>query len=292
MNEDKKKFTFEEKVIADEVADEILTVDEDKDSRRYFFLILLFLICLIFLVSSLSFAVLNTYYNGGNNNVIDVGVDVIIDDNDDDNDKDNVDNTDKDSNDNVGNKDSSKKSDSTTDDIDNNSNRDSNSNSNSNNISIQPSRPASVLFSFNEGSNYINMVDVYPMSDQLGKKLTGSNQYFDFNVSAVLTNNKSGKLVYEISLVPLSENTIDEDDVRVYLMENGSAVSLSDNAVNNYGDLPTSKYHSEGKVIYRKVVSDKFYGNYIFRMWLSSDAKVAQVSKKFGCKIAVDAYYK
>ncbi|MGM9879123.1 MAG: hypothetical protein ACI31R_03780 [Bacilli bacterium] len=291
MNEDKKKFTFEEKVVADRVADEILTVDDDKENKKYFFLVLLFLVCLIFLVSSLSFAIFDTYYNGGNNNVIDVGVDVIIDDNDDDNDKDNVDNTDKDSNDNVGNKDSSKKSDSTTDDIDNNSNRDSNSNSN-NNISIQPSRPASVLFSFNEGSNYINMVDVYPMSDQLGKKLTGSNQYFDFNVSAVLTNNKSGKLVYEISLVPLSGNTIDEDDVRVYLMENGSAVSLSDNAVNNYGDLPTSKYHSEGKVIYRKVVSDKFYGNYIFRMWLSSDAKVAQVSKKFGCKIAVDAYYK
>ena len=41
MKEDKEKFPFEERVIADEVADEILTVDDDKDEKRYFFLIYL-----------------------------------------------------------------------------------------------------------------------------------------------------------------------------------------------------------------------------------------------------------
>ena len=63
MKEDKENFTFEEKVVADQVADEILTVEVDKENRRYFFLVLLFLICLIFLVSSVSFSVFNTYYN-------------------------------------------------------------------------------------------------------------------------------------------------------------------------------------------------------------------------------------
>ena len=45
-------------------ADEILTVNKDDESRKYFWLILLFLICLIFLVASISFAVFDTYYDG------------------------------------------------------------------------------------------------------------------------------------------------------------------------------------------------------------------------------------
>lgn len=269
MNEDKKNFTFEEKVVADRVADEILTVDDDKENKKYFFLVLLFLVCLIFLVSSLSFAIFDTYYNGGESNVIDVGIDVIIDDDNDDNNNNNEDNGS-----NGGQ----------------NPTNDNNSNDYSSN-SVKP-MPGSVLFSFNEGSSYINMVDVLPMKDSLGKKLTGSNQYFDFNVSASLHNIESGYLIYEISLVPIAGNTINERDVRVYLTENGSDVSVLENDVNNYSDLPLSKYHKDGKVIYRKVVKDKFYGNYVFRMWLSSDAKVSQVSEKFACKVAVDAYYK
>ena len=53
MNEDKKKFTLDEKLVADVVADEILTVEDDKENHQYFLLFLLFLCCLIFLVSSL-----------------------------------------------------------------------------------------------------------------------------------------------------------------------------------------------------------------------------------------------
>ena len=273
MKEDKENFTFEEKVVADQVADEILTVEVDKENRRYFFLVVLFLICLIFLVSSVSFSVFNTYYNGGNNNVIDVGVDVIIDDNskDDDGDKNDKNNNNSNVSDRLN---------------DNNSNQNVPSN-NFGNVSA-----GSVLFSFNEGSNYINMVDVYPMADDLGKKLTGNNQYFDFNVSAVFNNVKSGKLVYEISLVPVSGNTIDSDDVRVYLTENGKSVSILKSDINDFNDLPDSKFHSGGKVIYKKYVTKNFYGNYVFRMWLSYDASVSDVAERFGCKVAVDAYYK
>lgn len=288
MKEDKEHFSFEEKVVADEVADEILTVTDDKDDRRHFLLILLFLICLIFLVSSLSFAIFDTYYNGGKNNIVDVGVDIIIDDNGSDKD------------DNKGDKDNNK-----VDKPDNKGNKNSNSGENkgnglnNENSNDKPSKPVtpvtpsdgSVLFSFNEGSNYINMTDVYPMEDNLGKNLTGNNHYFDFNVSACINDKNKGNLVYELALVPTPGNTVDDKDLRIYLTENGSDVSILKNAVNNYSDLPDSNYHKGGKVIYRKVVTDKFYGDYVFRMWLSSKAKVAPVSEKFGCKLTVDAYY-
>lgn len=275
MKEDKDKFPFEERKVADNVADEILTVNKDDESRKYFWLILLFLICLIFLVASISFAVFDTYYDGGKKNLIDVGVDVVIDDNgDNDNPSDNKKPSNGDNN--TGNK---KPSDSTP--------------SNNNPTPVRPIDPTigSVLFSFNEGSNYINMNNVLPTSDAVGKKLTGDKEYFDFNVSAKIKK-KRGSIVYEISLVPIAGNTIKQSDVRVNLTENGKEVSVLDSEVNNFSSLPNSSYRKGAKVIYRNVVNSKFSGDYVFRMWLSSKANIGSKPLSFACKVVVDAYYR
>lgn len=275
MKEDKDKFPFEERKVADNVADEILTVNKDDESRKYFWLILLFLICLIFLVASISFAVFDTYYDGGKKNLIDVGVDVVIDDNgDNDNPSDNKKPSNGDNNTN-----NKKPSDSTP--------------SNNNPTPVRPIDPTigSVLFSFNEGSNYINMNNVLPTSDAVGKKLTGDKEYFDFDVSAKIKK-KRGSIVYEISLVPIAGNTIKQSDVRVNLTENGKEVSVLDSKVNNFSSLPNSSYRKGAKVIYRNVVNSKFSGDYVFRMWLSSKANIGSKPLSFACKVVVDAYYR
>ncbi len=275
MKEDKDKFPFEERKVADNVADEILTVNKDDESRKYFWLILLFLICLIFLVASISFAVFDTYYDGGKKNLIDVGVDVVIDDNgDNDNPSDNKKPSNGDNNTN-----NKKPSDGTP--------------SNNNPTPVRPIDPTigSVLFSFNEGSNYINMNNVLPTSDAVGKKLTGDKEYFDFNVSSKIKK-KKGSIVYEISLVPIAGNTIKQSDVRVNLTENGKEVSVLDSKVNNFSSLPNSSYRKGAKVIYRNVVNSNFSGDYVFRMWLSSKANIGSKPLSFACKVVVDAYYR
>ena len=275
MKEDKDKFPFEERKVADNVADEILTVNKDDESRKYFWLILLFLICLIFLVASISFAVFDTYYDGGKKNLIDVGVDVVIDDNgDNDNPSDNKKPSNGDNNTN-----NKKPSDGTP--------------SNNNPTPVRPIDPTigSVLFSFNEGSNYINMNNVLPTSDAVGKKLTGDKEYFDFNVSAKIKE-KKGSIVYEISLVPIAGNTIKQSDVRVNLTENGKEVSVLDSKVNNFSSLPNGSYRKGAKVIYKNVVNSNFSGDYVFRMWLSSKANIGSKPLSFACKVVVDAYYR
>lgn len=265
MNEyEDKKLEFEDKIVADQVADEILTVEED-DDKGLFFLLLLFLICLIFLVSSLSFAIFNTYYNGDSTNVIDVGTDIIV---------------------NHVKKDEDKNKETKKDD--------SGSSSTSKEKKKKPKKKietGSILFSFNEKTNNIYMTNVYPTPDEVGKTLTGDKEYFDFNISGFFKNIKSGKIVYEISLIPIEGNTLNPKDIRVYLTEDGKDVSINNNIVNNYTDLPNSTYRSNGKVIYRRTISKNNVSEYVFRMWLSSKAKVSKASKQFGCKIAVDAYY-
>lgn len=276
----KDKLSYDERVVADKVADEILTVDDDKYRKRYFFLILLFLICFVFLVSSISFAVFDTYYNGGTKNVIDVGVDVIIDDSDDkdiDKDKDDDKVVDKDKSDNK--KPSDKKDNYFVSD------------DKKPYVPSIDSSVASVFFTFNEGSNYINMKNVLPISDEVGKTLTGDKEYFDFSVSSKLKS-KRGSIVYEISILPLDGNTIKGKDVRVYLTEDGKDVSVLKDSVNSFSSLPDSSFHKNAKVLYRKTVSDSYNGDYVFRMWLSSKANVTSKVLGFRCKIVVDAYYK
>ena len=252
---DDKRLDFYDKEVADQVADEILTVEED--DRGLFYLILVFLICLIFLIASLAFAIFNNYYNGDSTNVIDIDTDVIVDQ-------------------------TPKKHEE------------------SSPYRCIPRRKTTpkkkieagtILFSFNEISNNIYMTNVIPTKDEVGMKLTGDKEYFDFNVSATMKNIKKGKIVYEISLVPLKGNTIPENDIRVYLTENGKNVSINSNTVNNYSNLPNSKYRSNGKVIFRKTITKSSRNDYVFRMWYSYAAKVTKDTKQFGCKVAVDAYY-
>lgn len=258
MNNDDKRFDLYEQDVADQVADEILTVEED--DHRLFLLMLVFLICLIFLVASLSFAIFNTYYNGDSTNVIDVGTDIVVDQT------------------------KKKKEES----IPTSSNGYTPSKRKTPTKQVEA---GTILFSFSEKSNNIYMTNVLPTRDEVGMKLTGDKEYFDFNISATMKNIKKGKIVYEISLIPIEGNTIDEKDIRVYLTEDGKDVSINKNIVNNYSDLPNSKYRASGKVIYRKTLTSSSTSDYVFRMWYSYDANVYKESKQFGCKVAVDAYY-
>ena len=286
-NKSQDSFSFEEKVVADEVAEDILKVETEKEDKKYFVLLVLFLLGLIFLVSSISFAVFDNYFNGSSLNSIKVGIDFGVDE---DKQKD----------------DDNKKEEDTSYDVSKNSLSDDKGNTaidlndasvnNSDNTGSNEEKPSidvgSILFTFNEKSNYISMQNVLPMADEVGKNLTGDKQYFDFSVSATFNKDSKGILVYEISLVPISGNTIDSKDVRVYLTENQNSVSVMKKEVNSVAGLPDSSYRNGAKVLYRKVVNSSFIGNYVFRMWLDKDAKISEVSKTFGCKIVVDAYYK
>ena len=114
----------------------------------------------------------------------------------------------------------------------------------------------SILFSYNESSNYINMINTFPMSDDLGKNLSGEGEYFEFNISSRLNSKEINELTYEISLTP-SVSSLDTKYVKVYLEENGKGVSLTSNIVNYYNDLPESTIRKGSKLLYKKTINSK-----------------------------------
>lgn len=279
MDEKENNFSTTDREVADQVADEILTVYEEDDDRRFFLLLLFFLVCLIFLVSSISFAIFETYDNNINNTVIDVGVDVDVDKctrNCDTNgdgicdlycDKENKDDKNKD-----------------------NTNTNNQKDKDDDNEEHKPIKPGTILFSFDEGSSYIDIADAYPMYDSVGKTLSGDKEFFDFNIS-VDYSGKSSPITYEISAVPVKGNTLDENDIRMYLTEDGRKASINSKEVNSFSKLPDSKFNKNGKVIFKRTVKSDYSAGYVFRMWIDSKAELNTVVRKFGCKIVVNGYY-
>ena len=77
MNEKGKVYELKDIDIADSIADEILTIKED-NLNKYFPLVLVFLLCLLFLILSLGYAVLTTYHNGLSEK-IEVVTEIIVD---------------------------------------------------------------------------------------------------------------------------------------------------------------------------------------------------------------------
>lgn len=147
----------------------------------------------------------------------------------------------------------------------------------------------SILFSYNESSNYINMINTFPMSDALGKNLSGEGEYFEFNISSRLNSKKINELTYEISLTP-SVSSLDTKYVKVYLEENGKGVSLTSNIVNYYNDLPESTIRKGSKLLYKKTINSKSDNRYVFRMWVSPEYNVDSISRTFSCYVNVNAY--
>lgn len=151
-----------------------------------------------------------------------------------------------------------------------------------------------VAFSYSERTNAISMINTYPMTDEVGKKLSGIGEYFEFTISTRIESAKISNITYEITLTPIeNENTLDEKYVRVYLEEDGNAVLVNKNEVNSFNKLPNSNLTTRGKnskMLYKKTVRGKTLSTYKFRMWVDEDYKVDNVSRTFKCYLYVDAY--
>ena len=83
-----------------------------------------------------------------------------------------------------------------------------------------------IVFSYSDaelgaGGDGIDIVNALPIPDANGKRLSATNEYFDFSVSASTT---STDLSYEIVVNKQDGSTLSDDLVKIYLIEfNGTS---------------------------------------------------------------------
>lgn len=146
---------------------------------------------------------------------------------------------------------------------------------------------ANVSMTYTESTNGISIENASPTSDEVGKKLNGKNEYFDFTVST--KNPKKSKVVYEISAVKDKNSTISDNDIRIYLEKQVSGTY--EEIVKPQPFKPIAKNSKigspKGSMLLKKVKTKvSSNDNYRLRMWLSDKANIQDV-KTYAVKINV-----
>ena len=138
-------------------------------------------------------------------------------------------------------------------------------------------------FNYTENdSSVINIDKALPVSDEVGKKISNSNEYFLFTVS----NNFEESINYEILLEPLVNN-LDNKYIKIYLTDKNDVTFKGYDKV-----VPTVdqfQVNSSGMIsIYNGVLKDKNDSQtFKLRIWISDSYVVDQNSSMFSFKVNV-----
>ena len=138
-------------------------------------------------------------------------------------------------------------------------------------------------FNYTESdNNVINIDNALPVSDEVGKKISNSNEYFLFTVS----NNFEESINYEILLEPLVNN-LDNKYVKIYLTDkNDVPLKGYDKTVPTADQFQTNSF---GMIsIYNGILKDKDDSQtFKLRIWISDSYVVDQNSSMFSFKVNV-----
>ncbi len=151
-----------------------------------------------------------------------------------------------------------------------------------------------ITMSYSEDTNGINLVDALPISDEQGKSLTGTNNVFDFTVSATIQGSGNTTINYAITATRESDSTLDDSTIKVYLTNTDSntdtqilaPTKVSDLTVTGSSEIssaPSGQYKlTEGT--FTTSASHK----YRLRMWVADDFSDLDASGSY--KLRVNVY--
>lgn len=150
-----------------------------------------------------------------------------------------------------------------------------------------------IMVSYTEPDSAINITDAMPTSDAVGITLT---QHFDFTVSTKATNALT--VPYTITLTPTTGNTLLDNEVKVYLTKNGSAVSETPaTSAKTISQLTAATGNREGSFVlhtdsdnFTTTGEDAKSTSYVLRMWVADTVAVdGSTQKTYKAKVNVDS---
>ncbi len=150
-----------------------------------------------------------------------------------------------------------------------------------------------MVMSYTESSNVISITNALPTTDATGKKLSKSGEYFDFSVASTVQG--QALISYEIGAKKQSGNTIDENNIKLYLTEKNSdgtetevmvpRVYREETTANSYTGRP------EGEMsLYIGTTNSNVTRNYRLRMWVKDNYNPQGDGGNLSFKVKVNVY--
>ncbi len=157
---------------------------------------------------------------------------------------------------------------------------------------------STIMLTYTEGKTGILLNEAYPMSDETGKVLTGTDNVFDFTVQATL--GKSNVISYEVSAIkiPITDMTpLEDNEVKLYLERAVDPDTTYQEVLAPTNFVPIENQREIGSPIGSMILdSGAFYTegttihNYRLRLWVDENTKIPSgESRKYGVRINVYA---
>ena len=148
-----------------------------------------------------------------------------------------------------------------------------------------------ITMSYSENTNGINLVDAYPMADDIGKSLNEENQYFDFTISASMGGNVI--IDYIITATKEVDSTLPDNAVKVYLTNKSNSNETQVLAPTKISDLEVTSNNKTGApdgqfVLFSSSFNRVETRNYRLRMWVANDYVLPNISQNY--KLRVNVY--
>ncbi len=152
---------------------------------------------------------------------------------------------------------------------------------------------ATMTMNYTEGDHGITITNAMPITEEVGKTLSGENETFDFTIDISMTGNQA--LIYEITAVKQESSTLENDDVRLYLQSGTTPNSYTKEVLQptKYTPLDNDdKYGAKkGEMVLATIGETSTKTTYYrLRMWVDKSYILSGVSKSFTIK--VNAYGK
>lgn len=144
-----------------------------------------------------------------------------------------------------------------------------------------------ISMTYTENTNGISIENALPMSDAVGKKLSDSNEYFDFTITSDIVGDVA--VDYEIAAIKDSSSNIPDYDVKLYLEKQVSGTYEEFVAPTSFIPITSQSDIGSpvGSMILKKITKKQSGNdNYRLRMWLNESAAV-DAGKIYKVKINV-----
>ncbi len=151
-----------------------------------------------------------------------------------------------------------------------------------------------ITMSYSEDTNGINLSNALPMSDDQGKALSGSNNVFDFTVTATINGSGNTTINYDVTATKESDSTLDDSAVKVYLtsIDNSAdtqvLVPTKVSALTKTGSSEASGAPNGQYKLTTGTFTSTTTRKYRLRMWVAEDYSSLSTSGTY--KLRVNVY--